>query len=75
MVYTYVMFPEENFKDVVNRGIFATQQALVFTIVDSLIYGNWLFNVVTAIFVPTWMCFYCMFYYQVKNVDNKIKKE
>jgi glycosylphosphatidylinositol transamidase len=47
---TYLMCPGEKFDDNFQRGLAATQQAIVFSIVDSMIYGNWIFSIVISIF-------------------------
>ncbi|KAJ8925394.1 hypothetical protein NQ315_009226 [Exocentrus adspersus] len=57
---TYMMFPNESFKEKVYRSLDASQQAVIYSIVDSMIYGNWLFSVVTSIFIPNWLCFWCV---------------
>ncbi|XP_077283815.1 glycosylphosphatidylinositol anchor attachment 1 [Arctopsyche grandis] len=56
--YTVFMFPEDSSKMLISRGIRASQQAIMFSIVDGMIYGNWLFNVVTTVLFPTWMLFW-----------------
>ncbi|XP_038218467.1 glycosylphosphatidylinositol anchor attachment 1 protein [Zerene cesonia] len=55
MVYSRVLFPEEAVLGALGRGRDAAMQGVMFAIVDSLIYGNWLFNVVTAVLLPTWI--------------------
>lgn len=59
-IYTFVMFLSDNFEDNFYRGIGATKQAVVFGIVDSMIYGNWLFSVATSIFISNWLCFWIL---------------
>ncbi|KAL0861754.1 hypothetical protein ABMA27_009230 [Loxostege sticticalis] len=56
--YSHVLFPEENIFEMISRGKDAAMQATMFSIVDSLIYGNWLFNVTTSIIFPTWILFW-----------------
>ncbi|XP_049879902.1 glycosylphosphatidylinositol anchor attachment 1 protein [Pectinophora gossypiella] len=58
VAYGRVLFPEEEWLDCAGRGLDAAMQAVMFAIVDSLIYGNWLFNVATAVFLPTWIIFW-----------------
>jgi glycosylphosphatidylinositol transamidase len=72
--YTYLMFPGEKFDDNFQRGLAATQQAIVFSIVDSMIYGNWLFSVVTSIFIPNWLCFWIVAFSKVQP-DQVIPKK
>lgn len=71
------MFPGEAWKENFYRSVTATKQALVFGIVDSMIYGNWLFNVVTGIFLPNWVCLWCVSFSkpQIKPELNKDKKK
>ncbi|CAK1543357.1 unnamed protein product [Leptosia nina] len=55
MVYSRILFPEEAILGALSRGRDAAMQAIMFSIVDSLIYGNWLFNVATTVLLPTWI--------------------
>ncbi|RVE52116.1 hypothetical protein evm_003189 [Chilo suppressalis] len=58
IAYSHVLFPEENVLEMVSRGKDAAMQATMFAVVDSMIYGNWLFNVVTSLILPTWLLFW-----------------
>lgn len=69
LVNTYLMFPMESPKEIFFRGLDASQQAVIYSIVDSMIYGNWLFSVVTSIFIPNWLCFWCISCSNVKPKD------
>ncbi|CAH3940230.1 unnamed protein product [Pieris brassicae] len=55
MVYSRILFPEESLPSALGRGRDAAMQAIMFSIVDSLIYGNWLFNVATTVLLPVWI--------------------
>lgn len=76
LINTYFMFPNEDLKDLFFRGIGASRQALMFSIVDSLIYGNWLFKVTTAIFLPNWLCLWFVQFasFNTKESINLSKK-
>ncbi|KAG7188931.1 hypothetical protein KM043_008532 [Ampulex compressa] len=50
--YTCVNFPSDSFWPLLFRAYRATKQAFVFGIMDSMIYGNWLYNVTVAIMLP-----------------------
>ncbi|XP_044760728.1 glycosylphosphatidylinositol anchor attachment 1 protein [Coccinella septempunctata] len=71
------MFPNQGFEEIFKRGIVATQQALIYSIVDSMIYGNWLFNIVTAIFIPNWLCFWILTFSpkRFERSDSEIEHE
>ncbi|XP_075985326.1 glycosylphosphatidylinositol anchor attachment 1 isoform X1 [Anticarsia gemmatalis] len=56
--FSRILFPEENFLDMVVRGRDAAMQATMFSIVDSMIYGNWLFNLGSAVLLPIWIIFW-----------------
>ncbi|KPJ00765.1 Glycosylphosphatidylinositol anchor attachment 1 protein [Papilio xuthus] len=56
--YSHVLFPEEGLGTMISRGKDAAMQAVMFSIVDSMIYGNWLYNVGTCILFPTWIIFW-----------------
>ncbi|XP_011310365.1 glycosylphosphatidylinositol anchor attachment 1 protein [Fopius arisanus] len=53
--YTYFHFSEETFINLLIRSFDATKKALVFSIIDSMIYGNWLFNVIITVILPIWL--------------------
>ncbi|CAB3246579.1 unnamed protein product [Arctia plantaginis] len=58
IVFSNILFPEEPFFDMMARGRDAAMQAIMFSIVDSMIYGNWLFNLATAVLLPIWIIFW-----------------
>nr|XP_032524221.1 uncharacterized protein LOC116775428 [Danaus plexippus plexippus] len=55
ILYSRVLFPEEGIFLMASRGKDAAMQAIMFSIVDSMIYGNWLFNIVCTVILPTWI--------------------
>ncbi|KAL3272393.1 hypothetical protein HHI36_013870 [Cryptolaemus montrouzieri] len=73
LINTSFLFSNETFQEIFYRGINATQQALVYGIVDSMIYGNWLFNIVTAIFLPNWLCFWILTFSPTQDSEEKDK--
>ncbi|KAK9887887.1 hypothetical protein WA026_000191 [Henosepilachna vigintioctopunctata] len=80
-VNSYFVFSNEGIKAVLFRGIKSTQEALLYSILDSMIYGNWLFNITTAILIPNWLCFWILTFspkppsYEDKEADAKKKTE
>ncbi|XP_046973446.1 glycosylphosphatidylinositol anchor attachment 1 protein [Vanessa cardui] len=58
IIYSRILFPEETLLSMIGRGRDAAMQAVMFSIVDSLIYGNWLFNVGATVILPTWLLFW-----------------
>ncbi|CAH0596861.1 unnamed protein product [Chrysodeixis includens] len=58
ILFSRVLFPEEGILDMISRGSDAAMQATMFSIVDSMIYGNWLFNLTTAVILPIWILFW-----------------
>ncbi|XP_064075002.1 glycosylphosphatidylinositol anchor attachment 1 protein [Vanessa tameamea] len=58
IIYSRVLFPEETLLSMIGRGRDAAMQAVMFSIVDSMIYGNWLFNVGATVILPTWLLFW-----------------
>ncbi|XP_023934325.1 glycosylphosphatidylinositol anchor attachment 1 protein [Bicyclus anynana] len=58
ILYSWVLFPEEGVLSKMSRGRDATMQGVMFSVVDSVIYGNWLFQVVTMVIFPTWILFW-----------------
>ncbi|CAG9131546.1 unnamed protein product [Plutella xylostella] len=58
IIYSKILFPEESNMHIIGRGRDAAMQAIMYSVVDSLIYGNWLFNVATSLVLPTWIIFW-----------------
>ncbi|GFG36725.1 hypothetical protein Cfor_00879 [Coptotermes formosanus] len=58
MTYTALTFPDEPVSELLERGFTATRQALVYAVVDSYVYANWVFPVATAILLPIWLQFW-----------------
>ncbi|CAL7943658.1 unnamed protein product [Xylocopa violacea] len=58
MGYTYINFSSDSLLSVLFRGYRATKQAFVFSIMDSMIYGNWLYNVTVSTMLPIWILFW-----------------
>jgi hypothetical protein len=56
LIDTYRTFPEELNSPLhfVNKAFIATQRALVYSIVDEAIYGNWLFSLASSLYLPLW---------------------
>ncbi|XP_050307434.1 glycosylphosphatidylinositol anchor attachment 1 protein [Anthonomus grandis grandis] len=73
---TIVMFMQDSLKDILLKAVDATQQAVIYSIIDSMIYGNWLYTVVTMVFIPNWLCFWFVTSSKLpKNVLRKDKSE
>ncbi|EDS27747.1 GPI transamidase component GAA1 [Culex quinquefasciatus] len=51
---TCYLFPELTLQAMAKKAVTATMDAITYSVVDSMIYGNWLFNLVALIFLPTW---------------------
>ncbi|KAG6449658.1 hypothetical protein O3G_MSEX006165 [Manduca sexta] len=58
VLYSRVLFPEEGLMAMMGRGRDAAMQATMFSVADSLIYGNWLFNMTTSVLLPAWIIFW-----------------
>lgn len=56
--YTYMNFSSDSLFSILFRGHHAIKQAFVFSIMDSMIYGNWLYNVTVSIMFPIWILFW-----------------
>ncbi|KAF7285673.1 hypothetical protein GWI33_010251 [Rhynchophorus ferrugineus] len=69
LINTWMMFRQEDAKEIIIRAADAVQQAVLYSIADSMIYGNWLYNVVTTVLVSNWLCFWCI------TCSNKHKPE
>lgn len=62
VLYTFYSFAADTFYENIVRGFAAAQQALAYGVVDSMIYSNWLYNVVAGILLPNWLCFWCVMF-------------
>lgn len=58
LCYTYINFSTEAPLSILFRGYRATKQAFVFSIMDSMIYGNWFYNVAVSTMLPIWLLFW-----------------
>lgn len=56
--YTYANFSEEVLLTILYRGWKATKQSFVLSIIDSTIYGNWLYSFIVSIMLPIWLLFW-----------------
>ncbi|XP_017776511.1 PREDICTED: glycosylphosphatidylinositol anchor attachment 1 protein [Nicrophorus vespilloides] len=74
-VFTFTAFPNDSLEEVFYRALGASRQAMVYSIVDSEIYGNWLYNMITMIFVSTWLCFYYVTFGKADPSEQIIKKK
>lgn len=72
-VNTYILFPEESPMELVRRIWQVSEKAVIYSITDSMIYGNWLYTVVTSVFIPNWFCFWIITFSEGKS--NKQIKE
>ncbi|GAB0095468.1 glycosylphosphatidylinositol anchor attachment 1 [Sergentomyia squamirostris] len=52
---TLVTFDELPLKSIGIKAVSATMNALVYSAVDSVIYGNWMFNMMSLVFFPIWI--------------------
>ncbi|CAD6209732.1 GSCOCG00010820001-RA-CDS [Cotesia congregata] len=55
MGYTFVHFSEDPIMEILKKGIDASKKSFVFSIIDSMIYGNWLYNVAASVLFPIWL--------------------
>lgn len=55
MGYTFVHFSEDPIMEIFKKGIDASKKSFVFSIIDSMIYGNWLYNVAASVLLPIWL--------------------
>lgn len=74
MIYTALSFPDEPILELLERGLIATRQALVYAVVDSYVYANWVFPVATAILLPNWLLFWVVLHSSPHQEDLKTKK-
>ncbi|KAG5900575.1 hypothetical protein JTB14_022880 [Gonioctena quinquepunctata] len=75
LVNTYFLFSDEHPKEILTRSWDATQQSVTYSIVDSMIYGNWLYTVVTSIFIPNWLCFWIVTFGSGESAKDTSKEK
>ncbi|CAG9772012.1 unnamed protein product [Ceutorhynchus assimilis] len=70
-INSWLLFNQESIGEVLLRAIVATQEAVIYSVADSMIYGNWLYTVVTMVLIPNWLCFWCVTFGRIKSPKNK----
>ncbi|XP_060515996.1 glycosylphosphatidylinositol anchor attachment 1 protein isoform X2 [Cylas formicarius] len=75
LLNTHFLFPNGDIREILARTADAAQQAVVYSVVDSMIYGNWMFTVVTTIFIPNWLCFWCVAFSSVRRAEVSVEKK
>lgn len=58
MYDTMATFPEVTPLKLLEKTYFATRHSLMYSIIDSYVYGNWLFAVGTTLLFPVWLQFW-----------------
>ncbi|XP_052889152.1 glycosylphosphatidylinositol anchor attachment 1 protein [Anopheles moucheti] len=67
---TWYLFPELAFKPLLTKAHTATMDALTYSVVDSMIYGNWLFDLVALIFVPCWILLWVLLFPKTEQKNS-----
>uniref|UniRef100_A0A6M2DY57 Putative product n=1 Tax=Xenopsylla cheopis TaxID=163159 RepID=A0A6M2DY57_XENCH len=68
IISSFIYFPEETTSTILKRSYTAIKASITYGVVDSMIYGNWAFNMITAILVPNWLLFWIVY-----NTNPEIK--
>uniref|UniRef100_A0A6B2E8Y4 Putative gpi transamidase component gaa1 n=1 Tax=Phlebotomus kandelakii TaxID=1109342 RepID=A0A6B2E8Y4_9DIPT len=73
---TWITFDELSLMSVCWKALSATMNALVYSAVDSVIYGNWMFNMISLVFFPIWILLWNFFTWSPeREIDVKYKKQ
>uniref|UniRef100_A0A336MQS1 CSON005394 protein n=1 Tax=Culicoides sonorensis TaxID=179676 RepID=A0A336MQS1_CULSO len=73
---TLFQFSELNILSILHRAYTATLDGITYSVVDSVIYGNFIFALITLIFFPTWtMLFTTLSIDHKLDLNEKTKKE
>ncbi|XP_017963993.1 glycosylphosphatidylinositol anchor attachment 1 protein [Drosophila navojoa] len=72
LVLTFYQFPELAFQQLLLRAATAAMDAVTFALIDSVIYGNWLYFVACTVFFPLWIA--CWTLALGRRGDNTISK-
>ncbi|XP_065078312.1 glycosylphosphatidylinositol anchor attachment 1 protein [Ochlerotatus camptorhynchus] len=66
------LFPELAVRDQMKKAITGTMDGITYSVVDSMIYGNWLFDLVALVFVPSWtLLWFLMFVTKTSIGDDR----
>ncbi|KAH8261744.1 hypothetical protein KR044_009680, partial [Drosophila immigrans] len=55
LIMSFYQFPELTALELLPRAVSAAMDAATFALIDSVIYGNWLYFVVCTVFLPLWI--------------------
>lgn len=69
LAFSAYTFPEEPSDMLVLRTFVASREALLYAIVDNLIYGNWLFSIAVAVLLPVWLLFWVVLHSHASSVQ------
>lgn len=72
LVYTFFNYSEESILPMLLRSQTAKKQAIVLSIIDSMIYGNWFYNVAVAVMMPIWLLYWNVI---TRNVESDVTPE
>ncbi|EDW06772.1 glycosylphosphatidylinositol anchor attachment 1 protein [Drosophila mojavensis] len=72
LVLTFYEFPELTFQQLLLRAVTAVMDAVTFALIDSVIYGNWLYFAACTVFFPLWII--CWTLALAKQSDNEISQ-
>uniref|UniRef100_A0A1B0D1M6 Uncharacterized protein n=2 Tax=Phlebotomus papatasi TaxID=29031 RepID=A0A1B0D1M6_PHLPP len=73
---TWITFDELSLMSVCSKALSATMNALVYSAVDSVIYGNWMFNMISLVFFPIWILLwnFLAWRFSEREIDGKCKE-
>jgi glycosylphosphatidylinositol transamidase len=72
---SFMAFNEMNMNYIMEKSFSATIDAITFAVVDSLIYGNWLFDLTCLILMPCWTILWIINFSKPIEKKNKPKSE
>lgn len=75
---TYLNFKDMEVDVLVKKSISATKRALMYSVVDAHVYGNWVFSLGALCLMPIWLILWFIVWHPVNNsklkTDVKSKK-
>lgn len=75
MFDTYSNFPELSVLKLLSKGAVGAKRALMYSVVDSFIYSNWVFDVATLCLLPVWLLLWQIVHHKVSSEEGKCKEE
>ena len=72
---TYTHFPELGLGRVVGKAVVGSKRALMYSVVDAMVYSNWVFDVAVLCLLPVWLLLWQVVQHPVVTVVEEQDKD